>query len=222
MAVTSHELRTPITVVQGYAATLLTHWTALTDSERRDLVERISQRTRALGALVEQLLLGSRAGSTESTPDPVVVDVAGLLHTVVSGLSTVAPLHELVLDVPPDLPPVFGDPSSIEIALSQLLENAVKYSPNGGEVTVVARVDGERLRIEVLDRGLGIPDGEHERVFERFYQVGGERRRFGGVGLGLYIVRRLIEASGGQVLATARPGGGSRFVVSLPFVAPGS
>src|SRR5450432_1775084 len=196
LAITSHELRTPITVVQGYASTLLTHWDGLTDEERRGSVERIAERTRALAALVEQLLLGSQAG-----------------------FATLASGHDLVLEVAADLPLAVGDARSIDIVLGQLLENAIKYSPDGGEITVSARVEADRLVVQVSDRGLGIPAGDHAQVFERFYQVGGEQRRFGGVGLGLYIVRRLLETQGGAVRALPRDGGGTCFEVALRMAA---
>ncbi|HEY5050133.1 MAG TPA: ATP-binding protein [Acidothermaceae bacterium] len=216
LAVTSHELRTPITVVQGYASTLLTHWENITDEERRGSVERIAERTRALAALVEQLLLGSRAGLAAPMPSHVMFDLGGLLRTAVAGFKNVAQGHEFVLDVAPDVPLAVGDPSSIEIVFSQLLENAIKYSPDGGAITVSVRTEGETIIAQVCDRGLGIPTGEHGQVFERFYQVGGERRRFGGVGLGLYIVQRLLEAHGGAVRAQPRDGGGTCFEVTLP------
>jgi PAS domain S-box-containing protein len=216
LAVTSHELRTPITVVQGYASTLLTHWENITDDERRGSVERIAERTRALAALVEQLLLGSRAGLAGPAPTRVVFDLGGLLRTAVAGFKNVAQGHEFVLEVAPDLPQAIGDPSSIEIVFSQLLENAIKYSPDGGAITVSVRAEGETIIAQVCDRGLGIPAGEHAQVFERFYQVGGERRRFGGVGLGLYIVQRLLDVHGGAVRARPRDGGGTCFEVTLP------
>lgn len=221
LAVTSHELRTPITVVQGYASTLLTHWPELTDDERRESVDRIAERTRALAALVEQLLLGSRAGS--AAPHVAVeFDLAGVLRTAVAGFSTVTDSHSFVLEIEPDLPDAVGDPSSVEIVLGQLLENAVKYSPDGGQVAVSARSHDDAVVVEVADRGLGIPEGEHAAVFDRFYQVGGERRRFGGVGLGLYIVRKLVEAQGGSVRALSRDGGGSCFELTIPAATDGN
>jgi PAS domain S-box-containing protein len=215
LAVASHELRTPITVIQGYASTLLTHWEGISDEERRSSVERIAERTRSLAALVEQLLLGSRAGLAAPVQDDIRFDLGGLLRTAASGFATLTADHEIVLDVAPELPDVVGDPSSIEIIFGQLLENAIKYSPDGGAITVSARPEGDRVVAAVCDRGLGIPGDEHDQVFERFYQVGGERRRFGGVGLGLYIVRRLLESQGGTVRALPRDGGGTCFEVTL-------
>lgn len=221
LAVTSHELRTPITVVQGYTSTLLRHWDDLADDERRDSVGRIAERTRALAALVEQLLLGSRAGS-DVPRQAVPFDLVGVLRTAVAGFVAVSSSHAFILDIAPDLPDAVGDSRSTEIVLGQLLENAVKYSPDGGEITVTAKSRLGRVVVEVADRGLGIPDGEHANVFDRFYQVGGERRRFGGVGLGLYIVRKLLDAQGGSVRAWARPGGGTCFEIDLPASAGSS
>lgn len=216
LAVASHELRTPITVVQGYASTLLTHWDQLADDERRESVERIHERTKSLAALVEQLLLGSRAGLLVPSRAGVPFDLAGVLHTAVAGFAATTGRHDLVLDVASDLPLALGDPSSVEIIAGQLLENAVKYSPLGGEVVVQARRHEDGVVVTVSDRGIGIPAGEHARVFERFHQVGGERRRFGGVGLGLYIVQRLLDAQGGSVRAYARDGGGTTLEFILP------
>jgi NtrC-family two-component system sensor histidine kinase KinB len=220
LAITSHELRTPITVVQGYASTLLTHWEQLTDDEQRESVERILERTKSLAALVEQLLLGSRAGLLTPVNDGVAFDLGGLLHSSVAGFASLNGRHDLELDVAADLPLAVGDPSSVEIIVGQLLENAVKYSPAGGEVRVTAASDGDRVVVTVADRGIGIPDDERARIFDRFHQVGGERRRFGGVGLGLYIVRKLLEAQGGTVRVQPRDGGGSVFEVSLPAATP--
>jgi signal transduction histidine kinase len=217
LAITSHELRTPITVVQGYASTLLTHWEQLADDERRESVERIFERTKSLAALVEQLLLGSRAGLLVPSRAGIPFDLAGLLHTSLAGFAAVAGQHQLILDIEPELPAAWGDPSSVEIIIGQLLENAVKYSPDGGEVAVSARAEGTRIVITVADRGIGIPMGEHDRIFDRFHQVGGERRPFGGVGLGLYIVRKLLDTQGGSVRAYPREGGGSCLEVVLPI-----
>lgn len=103
-----------------------------------------------------------------------------------------------------------------DIIVGQLLENAVKYSPAGGKVTVRARSTDPTIEVEVADEGIGINPGDHERIFERFYQgETGDRRRFGGVGIGLYIVRRLAVAQEGTVVAQSRPAGGTAMRLSL-------
>jgi signal transduction histidine kinase len=104
----------------------------------------------------------------------------------------------------------FGDPTATDIIVGQLLENAFKYSPEGGAVIVRAIQDGDQIEVTVEDEGIGIPAADRERVFERFVQgETGDRRRFGGIGLGLYIVRQLARAQGGEVFATGRAGCGT-------------
>jgi signal transduction histidine kinase len=218
LAVASHELRTPITVIQGFAATLTAHWEQLTDDDRRDAAGRIAERAKALASLVEQLLLGSRAGAADFQVHLVPFELAGLLQTAVSGFQALSRTHTLSLDVPPHLPPVFGDPSATEIVIGQLIENAVKYSPEGGHVQVQARCRDGRMEITVADEGIGLGDVDPERLFDRFYQSSADdRRRFGGVGLGLYIVRRLVEAQHGTIAARSRKTRGSVFEVTLPL-----
>jgi signal transduction histidine kinase len=103
-----------------------------------------------------------------------------------------------------------------DIIVGQLLENAFKYSPDGGTVRVRARETGEWIEVTVEDEGIGIADGDHERIFDRFFQgEAGDRRRFGGVGIGLFIVRRLAEAQHGEVTAASRPGGGTVMCLRL-------
>jgi len=178
LATTSHELRTPITVVQGFASTLASRWDQLGDAERRAAVQTIAERAGSLGRLVEQLLLGSRAGA--------------------------------------DLPAASGDTTATDIIVGQLLENAFKYSPDGGTVLVRAQATGAWIEVAVEDEGIGIAVGDHERIFDRFYQgETGDRRRFGGVGIGLFIVRRLAEAQHGEVMASSRPGGGTAMRLRL-------
>ncbi|WP_083998902.1 sensor histidine kinase [Actinomadura kijaniata] len=202
LATTSHELRTPITVVQGFAATLVNRWDELADDARRSAVATIAERARSLGRLVEHLLLGSRAGADELPVTIEAFDLARVLAGVVAGFESLSPLHRVELDVAPDLPEARGDAMATDIVLGQLLENAFKYSPDGGTVRVRAWAEGDDLLVTVEDEGIGIAPGDHERIFERFVQgEAGDRRRFGGIGLGLYIVRRLTEAQGGTISA---------------------
>jgi PAS domain S-box-containing protein len=210
LATTSHELRTPITVVQGFASTLAQRWEQLTDADRRSAVQTIAERAGSLGRLVEQLLLGSRAGADQLPVSNGPFDLGALLRGATVAFRPLSDKHTLVADIPDDLPPAYGDTMATDIIVGQLLENAFKYSPGGGEVTVRARADGSRIDVTVEDHGIGIADDDHERIFERFFQgETGDRRRFGGIGIGLYIVRRLAVAQGGEVNARSRPGGGT-------------
>ncbi|RAY14595.1 PAS domain-containing sensor histidine kinase [Actinomadura craniellae] len=210
LATTSHELRTPITVVQGFASTLVNRWDKLSDDDRRGAVATIAERAQSLGRLVEHLLLGSRAGADELQVTVERFDLTGLLTGVVTGFRSLSELHRVELEVAPGLPAAAGDAMATDIILGQLLENAFKYSPDGGTVTVRAGVEGARLVVTVEDEGVGIAPGDHERIFDRFVQgEAGDRRRFGGIGLGLYIVKRLAQAQHGDISAHSRTCGGT-------------
>jgi PAS domain S-box-containing protein len=210
LATTSHELRTPITVVQGFASTLANRWDKLPDADRRSAVQTIAERAAALARLVEQLLLGSRAGADQLAVTNGQFDLAGVLRGATVAFRPLASRHTLLTDVPDDLPEAYGDPMATDIIVGQLLENAFKYSPDGGAVTVGARRAGNWVEVTVCDEGIGIPAADRERVFERFVQrETGDRRRFGGIGLGLYIVRQLATSQDGEVAAEGRPGRGT-------------
>lgn len=210
LATAGHELRTPITVVQGFARTLAARWDQLDDAERRSAVQLIAERAGTLGKLVEQLLLGSRAGAGELTVAGCPFDLASVLRDTARASQGLSAQNRVVIDVPDDLPRAYGDPLATDIAVGELLENAFKYSPAGGDVVVRARASGRGLVVLIEDQGVGIAAEDRERVFDRFVQAEtGDRRRFGGIGLGLYIVRRLVEAQGGDVTAELRPGGGT-------------
>lgn len=216
LATTSHELRTPITVVRGFAGTLDTRWDGMTDAERRAAVHTIAERARSLGQLMDHLLLGARVGAGELTLRIESFDLAQLVRGATLGLPILPELHRVEVAVPDDLPAVLGDALATDILLGQLLENAFKYSPDGGLVRVEGWVEGDRVVLVVDDEGVGIAQASRERVFDRFVQAdSGDRRRFGGVGLGLYIVRSLALAQGGEVSAHARPSGGTRMRLAL-------
>jgi PAS domain S-box-containing protein len=221
LATTSHELRTPITVVQGFASTLASRWDKLADADRRSAVQTIADRAGALAKLVEQLLLGSRAGADQLSVSNGPFDLAGLLRATVVAFSPLSDRHTLTADIPDGLPMAYGDAMATDSIVGQLLENAFKYSPDGGAVTVRARAAGDRVEVLVEDEGIGISPADRERVFERFVQgETGDRRRFGGIGLGLYIVRQLARAQDGEVAAAARPGGGTCMRVQLRAAGP--
>ena len=218
LATASHELRTPLTVLRGFAETLLNHWDALDDAGRRDLVETIRVRTEGMTGLVEQILLGSRAGlGVDAKLRPF--DLAAAVRTAGAAIAGSSEDHPLVVDAPGSLM-VMGDESTIDGILGQLVENSVKYSPAGGPVDVAVRVDGDQAVLSVADLGVGIPAGDLNRVFDRFVRSergAGGQHTVGGAGLGLYIVKRYVEAQHGRVHALAREGGGTVIEVRLPL-----
>jgi signal transduction histidine kinase len=218
LATASHELRTPLTVLRGFAETLLNHWDALDDTGRRELVQTIWARTESMTGLVEQILLGARAGLTvETTLRPF--DLSAAARTAVAAIAGSSDRHPLVVDAPGEVT-VLGDKGSVDAILGQIVENSVKYSPDGGRIDVTVRVDGEEAVLAVADLGVGIPAGDLSRVFDRFVRSEhgeGGQPTAGGAGLGLYIVRRYVEAQHGRVLALGRPGGGTIIEVRLPL-----
>src|SRR5487761_1547122 len=149
LAPTSHELRTPITVVQGFASTLASRWDQLSDHDRRSAVRTIAERAGSLGRLVEQLLLGARAGADQLPVNNGPFDLAALLRATVVSFGALSDKHEVVADIPADLPPAHGDSMATDIIVGQLLENAYKYSPSGGRVCVRARVTGPMIEVDV-------------------------------------------------------------------------
>ncbi|HLM89720.1 MAG TPA: HAMP domain-containing sensor histidine kinase, partial [Streptosporangiaceae bacterium] len=218
LATTSHELRTPITVVQGFATTLASRWDQLGDPERRAAVQTIAERAGSLGRLVEQLLLGSRAGADQLPVSNGPFDLGAVLRGAAAAFRPLSDKHTIVADIPHDLPAASGETMATDIIVGQLLENAFKYSPDGGTVLVRARATRDWIEVTVEDEGIGIAAGDHERIFDRFYQgETGDRRRFGGVGIGLFIVRRLAEAQHGKVTASSRPAGGTAMRLRLPL-----
>ncbi len=216
LATTSHELRTPITVVQGFASTLANRWDKLLDTDRRSAVQTIAERAQSLARLVDQLLVGSRAVTERLIVTHAPFDLATMLRNTAVVFQPLSDKHTLRAEIPDDLPLAYGDSGATDSIVSQLIENAVKYSPDGGTITVGARADGEQIEVTVADRGIGIAPGDTDRVFDRFFQgEAGDRRRFGGIGLGLYIVRQLARAQGGDVTAAAREGGGTVMRLTL-------
>ena len=216
LASTGHELRTPVTVIQGYAAMLSRKGERLGPAGRQEASEIILDRARALAKLVERLRLGSDVASGEMTLDRVPFDLVELLGQSVAAFRPLAESQELVLDSEGPLCTV-GDPLVTGMVMDQLLENALKFSPDGGLVRVHVDVDEDTLTIHVDDEGIGIDPGDEEQIFERFFQSGerGDRRGYGGLGIGLYIVRQLVREQGGEVTAH-RLTKGTRMRITVP------
>lgn len=221
LATAGHELRTPITAIQGFASTLLRRWSDLPEADRRRAVEVMAERSGALAKLVDKVMLGSTVGQHDVELTDGRVNLETLLHNVVAGFAPPSGDHRIGLDLGGGATSVWGDPLALDQVAAQLLENAIKFSPEGGAVTVRTWVGAEQAGFSVLDRGVGIDSSDLDRMFELFYQSGaGERRRFGGMGLGLYIVRQLLRAQHGAVSAHQRTGGGLEVRVALSRVEP--
>jgi signal transduction histidine kinase len=218
-SIVSHELRTPLTVLKGFAETLADRWDALDDSQRHMMIDNLAPQVLRLSRVVDRLLLASSIqADTNARPIPRPTPVADHLQRVARRFRPVAPLHTFVLEVDAGLPDVLADPQALDQVLDQLVDNAVRYSPAGGTVTLEAKPAGRGVSISVEDQGVGLPSN-YRRVFEAFVQGESVDRRVhdeGGVGVGLFIARSLLKQMGGRVDAERGRKTGARFVVSLP------
>lgn len=221
VALTSHELRTPVTVIKGYADTLNDRWDLLDDRGRRYAASVLGQRATDLARLLDRLL-----SAVSDLGVPGVVSRFNLATAMSEALETVpADVQErLNVVVPDDLPLAWGEELSIAGVVSELVTNAGKYSPSAaGIIDIECDFDATTVGIKVSDHGIGVRPEHVERAFERFWQADtGDHRRFGGVGLGLYLVRRIVERQKGWVSLQPRQSGGTVAEVRLPRADLGS
>ena len=212
----SHELRTPLTAIRGYVETLLEE---VEDGQTEGFLQVIFRHTTRMERLVGDLLRLARLDAGQEVAETRPVNLRRLIDGVADEL---APLidnraADVRVSVDDGGRMMETDPARVHDILRNLLENAVSYSPEGGVAWVSARVAGDHATFEVADAGPGIPPGDLQRVFERFYRVDKSRvRNPGGTGIGLAIVRHLVELLGGTVAAANREGGGAVFTVTLP------
>jgi two-component system phosphate regulon sensor histidine kinase PhoR len=217
----THEMRSPLSAIVGFAETLAEESERFTDLGRR-AISRILANSQRLGAILDDLVRLSRLEHASST-QRALVDLPALVERVA------APFRDLCTDkqqnfalsIASDVGAVPIDESLVAQALSNLLDNAVKYTPERGRVGLDIVIEGETLRIDVSDDGPGIPREHQQRIFERFYRVDSARSRaVGGTGLGLSIVKHAAALHGGQVVLESEPGRGTRFRLEIPLEAP--
>jgi signal transduction histidine kinase len=230
LATVSHELRTPLTSVIGYSEMLLEGIAGELNEEQREYVRTVMEKGDQLLVLITSILDISRmeAGEMKFDKEPFELD-----EVVSVALSTIAPHARrkkinLTCDLPEDLPRIWGDRDKVRQVLLNLLGNAVKFTPEGGTVAIVAESAGLRrpeegaqprgVRVAVRDSGIGVSPEHHLRVFDPFFQVDNtSTREYGGTGLGLSIVKRFIEAHGGSVWLDSKEGSGATFFFTLPL-----
>ncbi|MGI9111212.1 MAG: ATP-binding protein [Gaiellaceae bacterium] len=218
VATVSHELRTPLAAIYGSAQTIRRTDIELDEGIRDELLGVIATESDRLAAIVNDLLLASHLDSGRLPVSIERCDALELAAAVVDTARVHAPESiELALRAPKRLAPVAADRGQLQQVLVNLVDNAIKYSPDGGTIAVrVGRADSQ-IRFAVADRGLGIPASEHRRIFEKFYRLDPDMTRgIGGTGLGLYICRELVRRMDGSIWVESQPGQGSTFVVELP------
>jgi len=212
----SHELRTPLTAIRGYVEALLDE---NPNEQSREFLEVIFRHTHRMERLVGDLLRLARLDARQELADRVPVDLLSIVKGVAAELEPAAAARNsaVQLSIDEGARHVVTDGAHLHDVLRNLLENAINYSPERGAVTIAAAKRGDRIEIEVADSGPGIPAGDLERVFERFYRVDKSRARNpGGTGIGLAIVKHLVQLLGGEVRAGNREGEGAVFTVTLP------
>jgi PAS domain S-box-containing protein len=216
----SHELRTPLAAIYGAAVTLRRPDMPLEGREREELLGVISGESERLAGIVNDILWTSRIESGGLHVKVEACDGADLARSVVRAAEIQLPHNTAIrLAAPRDLPRVLADADKVRQVLANLVENAIKYSPDGGTIEVRLEQFGDRIRFLVADEGLGIPSREHDRIFEKFYRLDPNLTRgVGGTGLGLYICRELVQRMGGAIRVESSEGAGSTFVVELPAV----
>jgi two-component system sensor histidine kinase KdpD len=218
----SHDLRTPLAGIKAAASSLLQDDVQWSEEDRRAFAADIDSEADRMARLVSNLLDLSRIEAGAIRPNLEWEDVGELIERVARRLRPRLTGHPITVEIAPGLPHARFDAIHLEQALTNLIENAAKYSPAGSEITVTARVksspDGTpELHIAVRDHGSGISRSEQGKIFDKFYRIAETGRRTGGTGMGLAIVKGLVEANGGRVSVSSEPGKGSTFTIALPL-----
>jgi two-component system sensor histidine kinase KdpD len=213
----SHDLRTPLASIKAAASSLLQEDMQWDEDTRRSFANTIEREADRLNRLVENLLDMSRIEGGALKPEKEWYAITALVQDVVERLQPLLHGREIRTSLPPDLPPVQVDYLYIDQVVTNLLENVTRYTPAGSPIDVSAEVKNKQMLISVADRGPGIPAGERERIFDKFYRVLTSQRDTRGSGLGLAVCRGLVEAHGGRIWVESREGGGALFRFTLPL-----
>ena len=216
----SHDLRTPLASIITSAGSLRQLDVTWTQEDLRWLALAIEEEALRLNRIVGNLLDLSRMEGGSLRPEKGWYDVGSLVDDVLGRLRPLIQEHPITVAVPDDLPPVFLDYVEIDQVLSNLIENATKHTQPGAEIEVSAHRAEREVWIEVADRGPGIPPGGLPHLFEPFFRVSTQGSQPKGTGLGLAVAKGLVEAHGGRIWAQNQPGGGARFIFTLPVTEP--
>jgi PAS domain S-box-containing protein len=218
----SHELRTPLTSIYGFAETLLRQDVMFGEEERQTFLRYIASESQRLTTIVDTLLNVARLDTGDLQVNVAETDVRDVVGQVLETVSAAeANGHRFVVDLPDEPLTAKADPEKLRQVCAILVDNALRYSPDGGTVTVGAALRQETVEVSVADEGTGIPQADQEQIFRKFYRGGDAELRAGGggTGLGLFIARGLVTAMGGRIWVSSREGEGSRFAFELPAAA---
>jgi PAS domain S-box-containing protein len=218
----SHELRTPLTSIKAYTATLRRRDVEFDENTRQDFLQVIEEETDRLTRLVSDILDVSRIESGRLTLKKRDFDLSKLVRIIIGKLQSQFPNHEIVLISPESMGPVRADPDKIEQVFVNLVDNAAKYSPSGGEITLTLEAQARSVECSVKDIGVGVPEEHLPHIFEKFHRVDNRAtREIYGTGLGLYVSKSIVEAHGGNIWAESVLGEGSTFRFTLPLSSRG-
>jgi len=216
ISLVSHEVRTPMAAVIGSARTLQQRWRELSADQRDAFLALIANETDRLAALVGEVLDSSRIDAGTFSYSFTELDLGGIVNEAVATVGLGHDAVNIAAHVSPDLPVVRGDPVRLRQVLTNLIDNAVKYSPAGSPVEVRASTENGHARVAVVDHGGGIASADRQLIFEKFGRVRGTSSK-PGTGLGLYIARAIAEAHDGRLEVSSTPGEGSTFTLTLPL-----
>ena len=217
ISIVSHELKTPVALIKGYAGTLRREDTTWNESDYQEALEIIEDEADRLTELIENLLAASKLQAEGMRVVFSDVDIVRVAERSAERFNTQAHKHDITLDFPDKFPIVQGDEIRLRQVVDNLISNAIKYSPSGGDIVIQGEHDEKWIRIMVRDSGIGLRPDQLDRVFERFYRVESSlTSSTQGTGLGLYLSRAVIEAHGGRIWATSDPNHGSTFTFALP------
>ena len=215
----SHELKTPVALIKGYANTMANPGAKWDESTMRESLKVIEEEADRLTDLIDNLLDASRAQSGAFKLSPLELDIDDLVVRIVKKFQLQTKGHTLIADISKDLPLVYADEARITQVLSNLISNAIKYSPNGGEIRVIGKTSDTEVIIAVADQGKGIAENDQPFVFDRFYRAqDSATQKQSGTGLGLYLAKVFIEAHRGRIWLESDGKSGSTFYFSLPRV----
>jgi PAS domain S-box-containing protein len=218
LAMVSHELRTPLTSIKGFASTLLAEDVVWNAEQQRDFIQTISDEANKLNSFIEQLLEISKMGAGVFKFSITRQPVEDLIATVIAPLQTLTERHNFVVDIPETLPDILADTQRVGQVLTNLVENATKYSPAGTAIRLSAQSRESFIEFSVEDEGPGIPLDDREKVFQAFYRVGDKTTlKAKGAGLGLTICQGLVAGQGGRIWVDERPGPGTIIHFTLPL-----
>jgi two-component system sensor histidine kinase KdpD len=212
----AHEFKTPLTSIKA-ASTAMLSSTALNAEQQHELISVVDEEADRLSILVTEAIQMARIEAGRVHLERETCPVADLVESALDKLRSVIEDRRIDVQLPPGLPGVWADRELIEIALRQLIDNALKYSPRDTPVVVAAELSDHRVLLSVADRGPGIAEEEQSRIFEKFYRAEASRHQIPGAGLGLVIAREIIQVHGGEIWVESKPGEGSVFRFAFPI-----